>query len=192
MNKSKFHSIFPIEILTTFIDTKIADSVEKIVTPRLNKLKKGGNVSTDYHEKTKIITPSEFPDLAKEMGKCLMEYSDNTGAAIGHKIDHWVQDYQIGENHPRHAHPNSSLSGVYFVRANEHAGVLQLMNPNPHTYFQKYFNENSNQNLYFDIKPQKGLLVIFPSYLFHQALHSENKNCIRTCIAFNVDIYNEK
>jgi len=189
MDNFKIHQLFSTPVYTTFIDNKIADFVENLITPRINQLKKEGYVSTDHYEKEKIVKADEISQLTKEIKKHLIKFSDETGLYLGNKVDHWVQDYKIGENHPKHAHPESSISGVYFIRANEHAGELQFLTPNPHSYFASYLNEEKkNKDLYYDIKPQKGLLVLFPSYFFHQALHSENKNVIRTSLAFNVSL----
>ena len=189
MNNFKIHQLFPTPIYTTFIDNKIADFTENLIIPRINQLKKGGYVSTDYHEKEKIVKADEISQLTKEIGKHLIKFSDETGLYLGTKVEHWVQDYKIGENHPKHAHPGSSISGVYFIRANEYAGELQFLTPNPYSYFTKYFDEEKNNaDLYYDVKPQKGLLVLFPSHFYHQALHSENKNVIRTSLAFNVSL----
>jgi len=188
-NTVGFQNIFSVPIFTTFINNKTADFVENLITSRIDRLKKIGYVSTDFYEKEKIVKVDEIFQLTKEITKHLNEFSDKTGLYLGNKIDYWIQNYTIGENHPIHAHTGSSISGVYFIRANKHAGELKFLNINHPCYFAKYSNfKNKDLDLHYSIKPQKGLLVLFPSYLFHEALPSENKDVVRTSLAFNVSL----
>ena len=71
-----------------------------------------------------------------------------------------------------------------YLRANENAGDLRFLNPNPLYTITNFLNGPQN-NIYFSIKPLKGLLVLFPGWLSHEAIPSNYDNCIRTCIAFN-------
>ena len=192
MIKTGFQNIFSVPIYTTFLDNKIIEYMEDLITPRLPQLKITNekvkeNVYTDFWEPKRIVNVKELSKLIKVVNPIFKKFSDSTSLALNSQVQFWIQDYRPTNSHPIHAHPGSFISGVYYIRANENAGEIEFFNPNPHSYFQKYTNPDSRRHNYlFNIKPKKGMLILFPSYLFHRVLSSFSSEVIRTCLAFNL------
>jgi len=185
MSNTGFQNLFSIPIFTTFLDEKVIKSMEDLVTPRLNQLKFQVENYNDYYS-NRIVESDEIQFLLKDLNGYVDNYSKKIEIKINpnkNRINYWVQDYKFNNFHQSHAHPNSSISGIYYVRANQYAGLLRFKSPNPYPYFWR--TEESNSDFY-DILPQRGLLVLFPSYLFHTVLPSKHKDIIRTSFVFNV------
>ena len=178
---------FPTGILFHEVSSSIANQIESLIIPRLNKLEPNEKVHTDYF-KSKIINLHEISGLVRIVNQCVKFYQAKTQtnsyqSSIG---NYWVQDYTPGDFHPKHNHGRTLLSVVYWVRASEDAGSLIIHDPSKEK--ELWFGRNSLTNLassHTSIIPKKGNLVIFPGYLDHEVLPGE-RNCIRTTIAFNI------
>ena len=105
----------------------------------------------------------------------------------------WVSRKQPGQHHTMHTHPNSLISGVfYYGEPSEQTPAIK---------FHKMQGGINQQVLQPAVKPDKrsskfawkefavnfapGLLLLFPSYLFHSVPINESKT-IRSSVAFNV------
>ena len=51
---------------------------------------------------------------------------------------------------------------------------------------ENLLDKENESNIFVDIKPERGLLVLFPSWLLHEVLPGNKEKCIRTCLAFNL------
>ena len=102
----------------------------------------------------------------------------------------WVSYKYPNQHHHRHIHPNSLISGVFYFGA--------MDNNIPSIFFHRessspLLRPRMRQDLMdsqfsqptFEVKPEPGLMVLFPSYLEHSV--SPNKtNFVRSSLAFNV------
>ena len=178
------NTLFSTPIFTYTIPKNMADSIESNIIPRLNKLERKGEQFTDFFLSKRIVSPKEINPFITLIKQKAQEFSQKANIVLTPYFEYWIQDYQNNDYHKLHSHAYSSISGTYYIRANENAGDLQFHNPNP--YFSYTLSKNPYPHLYYDIKPQKGLLVLFPSWLMHEILPSTNPdNCIRTSFSFN-------
>jgi hypothetical protein len=185
MIKTGLQNIFPVPIYTTFLNSKLADEIEGLIVPRLNNLEQVPSQKTDFFLKDKIVSPEELFIFFHSINPIISDYSNQSNISRSNNINYWIQDYSKNEFHSSHNHGDSLISGVYYIRANNNAGSLKFTNPNP-LFSVTDLKENSKNEVNFEIKPQKGLLVLFPSWLLHETMASSRDNCIRTCLAFNL------
>jgi uncharacterized protein (TIGR02466 family) len=102
----------------------------------------------------------------------------------------WVNINGNGHSNESHVHPQSVLSGVFYLT--DSATPISFVHPYPdiNTY---YWPENSieNSNKYnsssYDILPEKNTLVLFPSWLSHKVLEHKSDND-RISISFNTKL----
>ena len=111
-------------------------------------------------------------------------------------ISAWANISRRGNYHRMHNHPFSAWSGVYYVTAVDRprearsdkpdphvlAGVLELYDPRPFTEMVDVPSVPYGQRV--NIRPEPGLLVLFPSWLYH-FVHPSNSDDQRGSIAFN-------
>tara|TARA_B110000285_G_C14861479_1_gene484777 strand:- start:184 stop:747 length:564 start_codon:yes stop_codon:yes gene_type:complete len=186
MIKRGLQNIFSVPIYTTFLDIKLADEIERLVISRLNNLEQVLSQKTDFFLKEKIISPEELSSFFHYVDPIISKYSNESNINRSNTINYWIQDYSKNESHSSHTHGGNRISGVYYIRANSSAGNLKFTNPNPLFNTTDLKEPNVKNEINVEIPPQKGLLVLFPGWLLHETLASLKEDCIRTCLAFNV------
>ena len=89
----------------------------------------------------------------------------------------------------RHIHSNSFISAVYYVSAPNNCGDILFHDPREAKVIRKPNKVKANKlnAEVINITPQPGLLVLFPSYLYH-SVSENNSNEDRIIISFNIDI----
>jgi uncharacterized protein (TIGR02466 family) len=185
-------NIFPCAMFEGCIKPETAQVVEDYVVPKLDLLTESPDTfdhhSTDFWD-TKILVHEHIPQFWDEVLECIKQYSAETSLYVnfeGLSMHYWTQDYKEGDGHDIHAHGGPGISGIYWVRANEAAGSVRFYTPNPYTDLSSWTDQMSPYaRPVVDVFPEKGKLVLFPSYLKHRVMPS-GPDAIRTAIAFNV------
>ena len=146
------------------ISKKIIDSFKKI---KLNKFK---NLNTNYFNNTiNKATVKILSCLLKEVFIKLLKEFNYKELKI---INFWFQKYDINNFHEMHTHncEGSDLSFILYLNCTENSG-------NTLFYFPGYPYINNDKCL--SIKPEKGLCLIFPSYMPHLTeINKDNKRFI--------------
>ena len=179
----EIHPSFSTPILYHHLDEEVANDIKILLEPRLSDLAHHPTQTqlSDFGISKKIFDlQKEIPILEQEIEQSVEFFCKDWGVNKPRNIDYWIQDYKNNHYHSRHNHPLSFISGIYWVRANEHASILKIYSPNPYDSFPIEFASS-----HIDIQPKEGLLVLFPSYLYHEVLVN-NSNSVRTTIAFNL------
>ena len=121
----------------------------------------------------------------EDMGWDLTSQSVNIKSiwAIVNEKDAWNQ---------KHHHSNSDLSAAYYVSAHEKCGDIVFYDPRPapvhnHPISKTPNNLNATVN---SIKPEPGMLILFPSYLEH-SVNPNLSNKKRIVISFNISLKNK-
>ena len=180
-------NIFTTPIYTHLVPQYMADKMEEIITPKLKGLEDHGHLKTDYFKKEGIVLSKEIKPFLTHLHTITEIYSQESNIKYNNFVSYWVQDYQTYQYHTPHCHPSAAISGTYYIRSNQHAGELLFHNPNQHIHMEVPRNKH-NSSYTFEIKPQKGLLVLFPSWLHHQILPSPERDVIRTSLSFNYSL----
>ena len=95
----------------------------------------------------------------------------------GMNMEIWATVHYNGISHLTHTHPNSLVSGVYYVQVPEDNYGLLLLE-DPRGPFPPFDNR-------VKIQPHTGDIVIFPSWLPHQVTQTSSVTP-RISIAFNI------
>jgi uncharacterized protein (TIGR02466 family) len=83
----------------------------------------------------------------------------------------WFNHYKNGEFMFDHEHPNSIVSGVYYYAVPEDSGGdLWFRSPNPLMHHRVWPQTGNPDYQQFQVKPQVGRLVLFPSWLTHSVM----------------------
>jgi hypothetical protein len=153
------------------IDNKTLNIFKKI---NLNKFK---NLSTNYFNSKpgKLVTQKLISLLENTFSKVLKEFNYKEI----HLMNFWFQKYKENNFHDLHTHLGSGadLSFILYLDCTKNSS-------NTLFYFCGYPYTNNSQSL--SIKPEKGVCLIFPSYLPH--LVEANKDTTRYIVAGNLKI----
>jgi uncharacterized protein (TIGR02466 family) len=101
----------------------------------------------------------------------------------------WVNINPKGSSNIAHSHPESVMSGVYYIKANQNSGdIIFYGDPRLEFYNQLYFDtKNKNTHEYVVYKPIVGRVLIFPPWLLHAVMTNKSEGD-RISIAFNFGI----
>lgn len=100
----------------------------------------------------------------------------------------WATICRAGAYHAPHSHPDSAWSGVYYVDAGTDSpdqplsGVLEFLDPRAGVEAVTAPGDPYGEP--YRVRPQAGLLVIFPSWLYHW-VHPYTGQTPRIAVSFN-------
>ena len=103
----------------------------------------------------------------------------NLWAIINHK----------GSFNQKHHHGNSDISAAYYVAASENCGDIVFYDPRPAPTYRHPISSSPNilNASINSIKPEAGLLVLFPSYVEH-SVNPNQSDDERVVISFNITL----
>ena len=89
----------------------------------------------------------------------------------------------------RHIHPNCFLSSSYYVKAPKNCGNLVFHDPRSAATYKTAKTKKTTElnNDEYNIVPQEGLLVLFPSYV-HHSVEMNQSDEDRVIVSFNIDL----
>jgi uncharacterized protein (TIGR02466 family) len=193
-NESKYiiKNLWPTPIYMNLI--KVPDNFKKLIKKFDYEKMPSGNGS--YTIDKKIITklPINFQKLIiQQINKYTKDYlktSDNIKFKI---TTSWINEHNSNDWAHKHHHSNSMFSGVYYIHQPKNGGNLTFhQNPMiPNVSFlttELDYKETTEATAReFQIEPEDGLLVIFPSFVSHSVQKNKSTEK-RYSLAFNVFI----
>lgn len=103
----------------------------------------------------------------------------------------WLTTKNPKQEHQIHNHPNSILSGVFYINANPEAGMLEFYNEDNFNFLNRRFNMiyefeefNEINSSVWSLEVTSGTMIIFPSWMRHGVTVNQSDDD-RICIAFN-------
>ena len=147
------------------------------------------NLSNNYHSKNNLHNFSQFDEISKGIvnvtDAIFKEQKIKTKFILGNL---WANVSSKGGSNKIHNHPNSFLSGVYYVKTPENCGALKIYDPRIVSQMivpEKGDDLNRDDWNEVKFKPQAGKIIFFPSYLQHEALPNESDE-MRVSMSFNI------
>jgi len=184
-------TIFPTPIYTTYLnclDKKLLKEIDKY---KKDPLVNPGNISS---KDIRILDKHPFKNLKNNFMKHIYQYvrdiinpRDELNFYITSSWLNWTDKNQY---HHLHAHPNSLISGVYYINADSNKDKL-IFERNTYTPFEitpKEYNLFNSQIWWIPVEKNK--LVLFPSSLFHKVA-TVKEDYTRISLAFNVFVKGE-
>ena len=101
----------------------------------------------------------------------------------------WAIINKKGAMNQKHHHSNNDLSAAYYVTAKESCGDIIFYDPRPGKVYKYPLSKKPNSlNAHNNgIKPEPGMLVLFPSYLEH-SVNPNMSDHERIVISFNISL----
>lgn len=146
-----------------------------------------------YHSKYFDLTSKELLPLCNDILDIGKNFCDELEVEqVTHIQNMWSIVNKFGHYNKEHIHPNSFFSGVFYPGDEypDDCGDLCLVNPAKNLMSFDWDHTQKNYNVYnslvMNIKPVRGRMIIFPSYLSHFVHMNQNKNVDRLVISFNL------
>ena len=128
--------------------------------------------------------------LKKGLGKSVFTTLKQT---LQVNVTYWIMINSPNTYNCSHTHPNSHLSGVFWINAPKNSGDLKFINPsNFEAYVELHCYVNQFQldtNVYesYIYTPTAGKMVSFPSHVTHEVLDNKS-NEDRIAVSYNATL----
>lgn len=154
----------------------------------INSQPQRNNIGNITSEDRYILKHKQLVDLRQFIEKSLFEYfmaTYNPKNDVRLKITQsWLNWTNLGQYHHKHAHPNSLISGCYYVNANKNTDKIYFYNEKYQTlkFPPVDWNLYNSESWWFSVGT--GDLILFPSSLIHMVEPVEGDDT-RISLAFN-------
>jgi uncharacterized protein (TIGR02466 family) len=189
-------SLFPTPIFMGKLpDITVCDRIEKKIL-EMERLQQGrphnfGKLAFLTEDNIHVLPEmKELVDLImRESGQILDIYKIKRDS---HYISNmWANITRSNQRHGMHMHPNCLFSGIIYIKTPPNCGGTTFEDPKMHTRrLEPTYTENNVLNSpSFSAPPEKGRMLIWPSYLSHAVEYSTAKEDEdRIVVAFNIMI----
>jgi uncharacterized protein (TIGR02466 family) len=189
MIESTINSIFPKPIYISKINRELTDQeLSFIDKTKLDVYRNEGNTTSNDNY---ILNQKEFKNLKTDLDLRVQDYfnkvispADNITPYI---TQSWLNYTEKNQYHHKHQHPNSLVSGVFYINCHEELDKIKFFNDSYKTIKPeiKDWNMWNSESWWFSVKT--GDIILFPSSLTHMVESKEGDNT-RISLAFNVFI----
>jgi uncharacterized protein (TIGR02466 family) len=149
---------------------------------------------TSYGSRDRLFDNSPtFAELGKKIDQHLKKYlkslcyEANLNSLVLNTM--WVNVMPKGAYHTMHIHPQSVISGTYYVEIPLHASAIKFQDPRAGLLMNSpKINKSapSEMQRFYQVEPRAGDVVLFESWLSHEV--PENKSSKpRVSVSFNYD-----
>jgi uncharacterized protein (TIGR02466 family) len=153
-----------------------------------NFYKNSGNITSKNNY---ILNEKPFANIKKELELKVKDYFEKVICPVNTVIPYitqsWLNYTETNQFHHKHAHPNSIVSGVFYINCHETLDKIKFFNESYKTIKPeiKDWNLWNSESWWFPVKT--GDIIMFPSSLPHAVENKEGTNT-RISLAFNVFI----
>ena len=182
------HLLFPIAISQTMLDPELSESEISILMSFDTRKNIDNEVSIDSY----VLESAGLERLKNFCTQSINEYfqkvyNPSTDCEL-YITQSWVNYTKSGNKHHKHYHPNSFVSGVFYVSVNSQEDKI-IFYSKDQSFFKiipKSYTELNSESWWF--AAQNNSLLLFPSSMHHEAgVVNQNKN-IRVSLSFNTFI----
>jgi uncharacterized protein (TIGR02466 family) len=187
--EANIHSIFPTPIYISKINRELTNKeLSFIDKTKFDCNKNEGNITSNDNY---ILNNKNFKILKEELDLRVKDYFEKiispTDATTPYITQSWLNYTETNQYHHKHAHPNSLVSGVFYINCDEKFDKIKFFKEDYKTIKQeiKDWNLWNSESWWFPVKT--GDIILFPSSLTHMVETKEGTNT-RISLAFNVFI----
>jgi uncharacterized protein (TIGR02466 family) len=187
--EAKISGIFPTPIYISKLDRELnKKELSFIDKNKLDVFKNEGNTTSNDNY---ILNNEPFKKLKQELDLRIQDYFDKIVSPANNIIPYitqsWLNYTETNQYHHKHAHPNSIISGVFYINCHEEHDKIKFFNDRYQTIKPevKDWNIWNSESWWFSVKT--GDIILFPSSLIHMVETKEGDNT-RISLAFNIFI----
>jgi uncharacterized protein (TIGR02466 family) len=187
--EATINGIFPTPIYISKIDRDITSKELLFIDKnRLDVFNNEGNTTSNDNY---ILNNKAFKTIKEELNLKVQDYFDKVISPANEITPYitqsWLNYTKTNQYHHKHAHPNSLVSGVFYINCHEEHDKIKFFKDSYQTIKPeiKDWNIWNSETWWFSVKT--GDIILFPSSLTHMVETKEGDNT-RISLAFNVFI----
>ena len=185
--KGIVHHLFPEPVYFSNLERKLTKGELKTIDEQKTKIYK--NVGNTTSNDTYVLEDKTLKNLKKNLYTKVMDYFDKVvctdNSIVPYITQSWLNYTKTDQFHHMHNHPNSYISGVFYIDVDDKVDKITFLKkpyPTIELVPTKYNIFNSN-SWWYSVK--NGDLLLFPSYLTHGVDKKKETNN-RISLSFNV------
>ena len=187
--EATINGIFPTPIYISKINRELTTKELSFINKtKLDTYNNEGNITSNHNY---ILNNKPFKDLKEQLDLKVQDYFDKVISPSNNIIPYitqsWLNYTETNQYHHKHAHPNSLVSGVFYINCHKEHDKIKFFNDRYQTIKPeiKDWNIWNSETWWFPVKT--GDIIIFPSSLTHMVETKQGDNT-RISLAFNVFI----
>jgi len=180
------HALFATPVYVTELSRKLTSK-----ETNFKKIKQIKNYGNHKSNDSYILNTKQFSSIKKVLDIAIKDYF-NKIISPKNKItpyitQSWLNYTDTNEHHHKHNHPNSLVSGILYLNANEKFDKVEFYKDDYNMIKPeiKNFNFFNSESWWLPVKT--GQIMLFPSSLSHSVSIKKGTNT-RVSLAFNVFI----
>ena len=178
------HNLFPTAVTYFDFGSKLTDLELKFITEQETRNNDGNTTSVNNN----LFESAELAEVARFCEESLQQYFKEVYApkhdVTPYITQSWANYTKKGQWHHKHGHPNSFISGVFYVQAQKDIDKIYFYKNG----YQQIKLPTDNYNLYNSdswwLGVETGQLILFPSHLTHM-VQTVQTDETRISISFN-------
>ena len=179
----RVHNLFPTPVVIFKLDKGLPKEELNFLLNLKTKPNQGNKLSFD----DKVLKHREMFELKNYIEKCLHEYFVSVHApnkpVKPYITQSWVNYTTKDQFHHKHAHPNSFISGVFYIKSDKKKDKIHFFKDG----YAQIKLTTDNYNLYNSdswwLEVEENSLILFPSSLTHAVEKIETD--LRVSLSFN-------
>ncbi len=188
--EANINGIFPTPIYTSKLDRELTNKELSFINKtKLDVYKNEGNTTSNDNY---ILNDKIFKDLKTDLDLRVKDYFEKvispTDAITPYITQSWLNYTETNQYHHKHEHPNSLVSGVFYINCDEEFDKIKFYKKDIYSVIKpeiKEWNLYNSETWWFSVKT--GDVILFPSSLTHMVETKQGTNT-RISLAFNVFI----
>jgi uncharacterized protein (TIGR02466 family) len=189
MIESNINGIFPTPIYISKLVRELTPLELKFVDKsKKDFYKNDGNITSNNNY---ILNEKPFANIKKELDLRVQDYFDKVISPANNITPYitqsWLNYTETNQYHHKHTHPNSLVSGVFYINCDDKFDKIKFFKEGYQTIKPeiKDWNIWNSESWWFSVKT--GDIILFPSSLTHMVETKQGDNT-RISLAFNVFI----
>lgn len=188
MIEYNINGIFPTPIYTSKLNRELTKKELLFIDKTKSDCNKNeGNITSND---SYILNNKIFKDLKEELDLRVQDYFDKIICPANNITPYitqsWLNYTETNQYHHKHEHPNSLVSGVFYINCNEEFDKIKFFKRFNYQIIKpevKDWNLWNSESWWFPVKT--GDIIMFPSSLTHMVETKQGDNT-RISLAFNV------
>jgi len=184
--EATINGIFPTPVYISKLNREISkQELDLINKSQKDFYKNEGNTTSNNNY---ILEEKPFKNLKKDLMLRVQDYFDkvlSTKNVEPYITQSWLNYTETNQYHHKHSHPNSLVSGVFYINCDDKFDKIKFFNEEYKTIKLevKDWNLYNSESWWFSVKT--GDIILFPSSLTHMVETKEGTNT-RISLAFNI------
>jgi len=183
------HSLFPQPVYFSKLERALTKEELKVIDKYKTKTYKNkGNITSND---TYVLENKALKNFKKDLYKMVIDYFKKvvctSNSIIPYITQSWFNYTENNQFHHDHSHPNSYVSGVFYINADKKVDQIKFYTTNRPSLELKADKYNIFNATTWWYPVQTGDIVLFPSSLVHGVNKKKGTNT-RISLSFNVFI----